>query len=148
MPTTGSYSFNLAPAAVGGVVQHEDQIPVGCWAWIDRTADYEASGVKGAVRWLMIYARCPDCTYLSTLYRRRSVAEPVGHDIGKDGNGNPSALHTWQVDGATEPVGHDIDKGGNVNPSVLHTWQVDGVEQCGFHTQPTRLLDFMDLRSP
>lgn len=119
MPTTGAYEFKLAPKAVSGVVKDENDIAVGEWAWIDRTADYEAGGVKESCRWLMIYARCPDCKELCTLYRRR---------------------------GAGEVKGHDIDKNGNVSPSVLHTWQVNGVEQCGFHTMPTRLLGFVDLR--
>lgn len=119
MPTTGAYEFKPAAAAVKGVVEDENLIQKGEWAWIDRTADYEGSGAKEAGRRLMIYARCPDCGELSTLYRRR---------------------------GAGEPKGHDIDGAGNITPSVQHTWQVNGVEQCGFHTQPTRLLGFVDLR--
>ena len=42
--------------------------------------------------------------------------------------------------------GHTIDAQGNVRPSVAHNYTVGGVNQCGFHTQPTRLLSFVDLR--
>jgi hypothetical protein len=119
MPTTGSYEFKVAPAAVDGLIQDENHIGKGEWAWIDRTAEFENAGVKDTCRWLMIYARCPDCGFLCTVYRKR---------------------------GAGEAKGHDIDATGNISPSVLHTWQVDGVEQCGFHTQPTKLLGFVDRR--
>lgn len=73
----------------------------------------------GMPGWLMIYACCPDCKQPLTLYRRR---------------------------GAGEMAGHDIDAQGNISPSVLHSWPVNGVEQCGFHTQPTKLLGFKDKR--
>jgi hypothetical protein len=43
--------------------------------------------------------------------------------------------------------GHTIDSDGNVTPSVLHSWTYAGVERCGFHTQPTKLLGFVDLRN-
>lgn len=119
MPTTGSYQFKLAVASKDGLVEDGHLLQKGEWAWVDRTADYEAGGVKETCRWLMIYACCPDCGNALTLYRKRGVKEPVGHDI---------------------------DAAGNVSPSVLHTWQVNGVEQCGFHTQPTKLLGFVDLR--
>lgn len=44
--------------------------------------------------------------------------------------------------------GHSIDAQGNVSPSVAHSWKYGDPpqERCGFHTQPTRLLDFVDLR--
>lgn len=42
--------------------------------------------------------------------------------------------------------GHNIDANGNITPSVLHGYKVAGVEKCGFHTQPTRLLNFIDRR--
>jgi len=42
--------------------------------------------------------------------------------------------------------GHNIDPAGNVSPSVSHSWQHEGVERCGFHTQPTKLVDFVDKR--
>lgn len=42
--------------------------------------------------------------------------------------------------------GHTIDAQGNVSPSVAHSWKYAGVEKCGFHTQPTKLLGFVDLR--
>jgi hypothetical protein len=48
--------------------------------------------------------------------------------------------------GEGEAKGHTIDAGGNVSPSVLHTWKSNGVEQCGFHTMPTRLQGFVDKR--
>lgn len=119
MPTAGAYEFKRAAASADGLVSDEKAIQKGEWAWIDRTADYLAAGVKETCRWLMIYARCPDCGFLCTLYRKR---------------------------GPGEAKGHDIDSQGNISPSVLHTWPVDGVEQCGFHTSPTRLLGFVDRR--
>ena len=121
MPTQGSYQFKLAPKAVDGVIKDENDIMPGEWAWIDRTADYEGPDYKGKVRWLMIYACCPDCKLPLTLYRRRGEGE------GK---------------------GHDIDAQGNVSPSVLHSFMFGDppVEQCGFHTYPTKLLGFVDLR--
>ena len=44
--------------------------------------------------------------------------------------------------------GHTIDAQGNVTPSVYHKWPYGDppVEQCGFHTQPTKLLEFVDKR--
>jgi len=44
--------------------------------------------------------------------------------------------------------GHQIDAQGNVSPSILHSWKYGDppVEKCGFHTQPTKLLDFVDHR--
>lgn len=119
MPTTGAYEFKLASIAKDGLVEDERAhlIPRGEWAWIDRTAEFAALGEPG--RFLMIYAMCPDCGELMTLYRKR---------------------------GEGEAASHKIDSDGNLYPSVLHTWQVAGVEQCGFHTQPTRLLGFVDLR--
>lgn len=121
MPTAGSYQFKLAPKAVDGVIKDENDILPGEWAWIDRTADYEVAGVKESTRWLMIYACCPDCQQPLTLWRRR---------------------------GEKEAKGHDIDKNGNIHPSVLHSWMYGDppVEKCGFHTQPTKLLGFVDLR--
>lgn len=119
MPTTGAYDFKLAAKAKEGVIDDAYDLEPGEWAWIDRTTDYEEAGVKFKDRWLMIYAGCPDCKQPMTLYRRRSQGEAKGHDI---------------------------DAKGNIRPSVLHTWPVNGVEQCGFHTQPTRLLGFVDLR--
>jgi len=120
MPTSGAYEFKLAASAKGGLIEDELAIKPGEWAWIDRTQLYEAGGVREEnCRWLMIYACCPDCKQLMTLYRRRA---------------------------ATEPQGHSIDAQGNLHPSVGHSWRVAGVEQCGFHTMPTRLLGFIDLR--
>lgn len=81
----------------------------------------DRSGDVGQPGWLMIYACCPDCGEPLTLYRRR---------------------------GESEPAGHSIDAQGNVHPSVLHSYIVGGVEQCGFHTMPTRLLGFVDRRGP
>lgn len=43
--------------------------------------------------------------------------------------------------------GHKIDAEGNITPSVAHSWKYAGVERCGFHTQPTTLLGFIDLRA-
>lgn len=44
--------------------------------------------------------------------------------------------------------GHTIDAQGNVSPSVYHKWPYGDppVEQCGFHTQPTKLFGFIDKR--
>lgn len=67
---------------------------------------------------LAIYCCCPDCGLLMTLWRR------FGMDV----------------------KGHTIDADGNISPSVLHSYVVEGVEKCGFHTQPTKLLGFIDLR--
>jgi len=67
-------------------------------------------------RWLILYVRCPDCGCLGTLWFQRG-----------DKNGR----------------GHDIDSAGNVNPSVQETCQHT---ECGFHTQPTKLLGFVELR--
>lgn len=120
MPTTGYYEFKLAAEAKGGVIEDECDMLPGEWAWIDRTTDYEGPDYKGKVRWLMIYACCPDCKLPLTLYRRR---------------------------GDGEPKGHDIDSQGNISPSVLHSWVCEGVEKCGFHTMPTKLLGFVDLRT-
>jgi hypothetical protein len=119
MPKSGAYEFRLASIAKDGLVADENAhlIPPGEWAWIDRTAEFASLGKFE--RFLMIYAMCPDCGQLMTLYRKR---------------------------GEGEPEGHKIDSEGNVHPSVLHTWKMNGVEQCGFHTQPTKLLGFVDLR--
>lgn len=70
-------------------------------------------------KFLCIYMTCPDCNGLAS----------VGHKRGD---------RPWQ--------GHAIDAQGNISPSVLHTWQIAGVEQCGFHTQPTKLAGFVDRR--
>ena len=112
MPTSGAYEFKLAGSAKDGLVKDENTIQKGEWGWIDRT---------GKTCWLMIFARCPDCGELMTLYRKR---------------------------GDKEAQGHDIDAQGNISPSVLHSWMYGNppVERCGFHTQPTRLLGFTDKR--
>ena len=107
MPRTGAYEFKAVDGAHDGVVQDENQIGPGCWAWVDRV---------GESRWLFLYARCPDCGCLGTLWFRRG---------DKDGRG------------------HDIDAAGNVSPSVQEACQHT---ECGFHTQPTRLLGFVDHR--
>lgn len=122
MPTTGSYKFKLAAKAVNGIIRDAIYLEPGEWAWIDRTPDYRDAGGDPNYRWLMIYARCPDCGEPMTLYRKR---------------------------GDGEAKGHEIDKDGNISPSVLHSWLYGDppVERCGFHTQPTKLLGFMDLRS-
>lgn len=119
MPTQWAYAFKLAAAAKDGLVEDGHLLKPGEWAWVDRTIDYTPDGIKEKTRWLMIYACCPDCKLPMTLFRRR---------------------------GKTEPAGHTIDKDGNIKPSVLHSYKIEGVEQCGFHTQPTKLLGFIDLR--
>lgn len=121
MPTTGSYEFKLAAKAVNGIIADESEIAVGEWAWIDRTVDWTEDGVKHEKRHLLIYARDPDCKELCTLWRRLS---------------------------GDQEHGHTIDAQGNISPSVLHHWPYGDPQQerCGFHTQPTRLLGFVDLR--
>lgn len=69
---------------------------------------------------LMLIACCPDCKHLMTIFRQFAD--------------NP-------------PDGHTIDANGMVKPSILHKYPVDGVETCGFHSSPTKLLSFVDLRS-
>jgi hypothetical protein len=66
---------------------------------------------------LCLFNRCPDCHHLATLWQ----------------NGK----------------GHTIDLEGNISPSVLHSvlWGDPPKQICGFHTQPTKLLGFKDLRS-
>ena len=118
MPTTGSYSFRRALlAGPNGLIANENDIAVGEWAWIDYT-DRVASEV--GKKYLLILMRDPDCKMLATLWRR------FGDEVH----------------------GHDIDGQGNIHPSVLHNWPYGDppVEHCGFHTQPTKLLDFVDLR--
>lgn len=121
MTVNGAFEFRLAAKAVGGVVADENDIAVGEWAWIDRTTEWEEASVKQRKRYLLIYLRDPDCKTLCTLWRRFG-------------------------DGA--PQGHEIDAKGNVTPSVLHNWPYGDppVERCGFHSQPTKLLNFVDLR--
>jgi hypothetical protein len=74
----------------------------------------------GDKRRLFLYLRDPDCKTLATLYFQEG---DVSH-------------------------GHTIDVAGNVMPSVHHRWPYGNPpqERCGFHTQPTKLLDFVDLR--
>lgn len=121
MPTDGPYQFKRAAKSVDGVVADENDIAVGEWAWIDRTTELEQDGAKAAKRTILIYLRDPDCKTLCTL---------------------------WYRFGDGKPIGHDIDGQGNVWPSVHHKWPYGDppVEQCGFHTHPTKLLDFVDLR--
>lgn len=70
-------------------------------------------------RFLTIYMTCPDCKGLASLGYKRGDKP-------------------WH--------GHGIDADGNITPSVLHSYKMDGVEQCGFHTQPTKLIGFKDRR--
>lgn len=122
MPVNGAYDFRRAQKAdVRGVVLDEKDIDVGEWAWLDRTSEFVADGVPQEKKFLLIYLRDPDCKTLCTLWRRF---------------------------GNSEPVGHAIDAQGNVHPSILHNWPYGDPprENCGFHSMPTRLLDFVDLR--
>lgn len=109
MPTTGAYEFKLTVKAKEGVIDDENLIDRGCWAWIDRTTKER--------RWLSIYLRCPDCGILATLWR----------SFGDKSHG------------------HQIDAQGNISPSVGCPHVIDG-KPCGFHTQPTRLISFVDRR--
>lgn len=115
MSTTGAFEFKLSPAAKGGVVEDENVIGRGKWAWIDRTQEWGSIDPQTTVRrrWLMVYARCLDCGLLCTLWR---IGQRPGHN-------------------------HEIDCQGNLSPSVECPH-----EGCKFHTQPTRLLNFIDLR--
>lgn len=74
----------------------------------------------GDPEFLMLLLRDPDCRMLATIWRR------FGSDV----------------------KGHQIDAQGNVHPSILHTWLYGDppAERCGFHSMPTRLLDFTDIR--
>lgn len=111
MPTSGAYEFKLAPAAKEGLIEDEMKIEIGEWAWVEKEISKDRP-------WKAIYAKCPDCRHLMTLWR----------GFGSDRKG------------------HVIDGSGNVSPSVLHSYVVGGMEQCGFHTMPTKLLDFIDRR--
>jgi hypothetical protein len=76
--------------------------------------------VGGGGKYLLMLIRDPDCKTLSTLWR-----------------------------GFKDQVyGHNIAASGIVSPSILHNWPFGDPpkELCGFHTQPTKLLDFIDLR--
>jgi len=108
MSTTGAFTFQLAPSAKEGIVEDENTIGRGEWGWIDRTGDFGDSK-----KHLMIYARCPDCGILSTLWREGS---PPGHS-------------------------HEIGATGLVSPSIQCPHQ-----GCGFHTQPSTLAGFVELR--
>lgn len=68
---------------------------------------------------LAVYCCCPDCGLLMTIWRRFG----------------------------TDAKGHTIDAAGNVSPSILHNYPVDGKNACGFHSIPTRLIGFVDLRT-
>lgn len=122
MPVNGPYNFKRAAKAnAQGVVLKDEDIGVGEWAWIDRTQEWEDAGAKQSKRHLLIYLRDPDCKELCTVWRRF---------------------------GDGKPQGHDIDGQGNVTPSVLHNWPFGDPpqERCGFHSIPTKLLDFVDIR--
>lgn len=118
MTTVGPYSFTRAAAAdPQGLIQDENRILPGEWAWIDRAQDWSDGKGDSSRRWLMIYARCPDCLTLSTVWRLNA---PAGHS-------------------------HDLDPQGHLTPSVECPHQPNGAP-CGFHTHPTTLRDFVDLR--
>lgn len=118
MPTTGSFVFSRALTADShGIIQDPNTITKGEWAWIDRTTDWSDEEGRGSRRWLMIYARCPDCGFLSTLWR---IGAPSGRD-------------------------HQVGPDGTLHPSVECTHVIEG-KKCGFHTQPTRLGGFVDIR--
>lgn len=110
MPTSGAYDFKLSPKAVGGVIEDELGMFPGEWAW-------HKQDVNG-MTFLAVYACCPDCGFLMTLWRRYGA----------------------------EVKGHTLNEHGHLHPSVLHSYKESGVEKCGFHTMPTRLLGFIDLR--
>lgn len=74
--------------------------------------------LDGNPTFLAIYACCPDCKLPMTI---------------------------WRTFGG-EMRGHAISQSGDVSPSVLHSYKVGNEEKCGFHTHPTKLLNFVDRR--
>jgi hypothetical protein len=121
MPVNGAYNFKRAAKGdATGLVTDENHIGIGEWAWIKFRIECGENGVSDEKDYLLIYLRDPDCRELSTLWRRFGTAVK----------------------------GHTIDGQGNVSPSVLHNFPYGDppVERCGFHSIPTKLLDFVDLR--
>jgi len=119
VPTTGAYSFRRAQkAGPDGIIENENDIAIGEWAWNRRSIQIAEPGDEKL--YLLLLLRDPDCKELATLWRR------FGSDVH----------------------GHDIDGQGNVTPSVWHRFPYGDppIERCGFHTQPTKLLDFVDVR--
>ena len=114
VPTSGAYEFKLAPCALDGFAEDEMKIAPGEWAW-------HLQKIEEHPDFLAVYACCPDCGLLMTLWRQ------FGAQI----------------------TGHKIDAQGNISPSVLHSYMYGDppVEKCGFHTIPTKLLDFCDKRN-
>lgn len=122
MPVNGPYDFRrAAKAGPDGIVEDENDIDVGEWAWIRKPVEIGEGDSKKQVLYLLIYVRDPDCKTLCTVWRR----------FGSD-----------------KPHGHDVDSFGHVTPSVLHNWPYGDppTERCGFHSIPTRLLGFVDVR--
>lgn len=121
MPTSGAYAFKRAlKADAQGVIADENEIGVGEWAWQKRSIELGPPPDGEKKHYLLLLLRDPDCKELATLWRRFG----------------------------TEVHGHDIDGRGNVTPSVWHRFPFGDppTERCGFHTQPTVLQDFIDLR--
>lgn len=116
MPTTGAYEFKRA-AKADEKGMIADENDIAVGEWA--WVDY-SERVGGGGKYLLILIRDPDCKTLGTLWR-----------------GFKDQVH-----------GHNVDSQGNVSPSVLHNWPYGDPpkEMCGFHTQPTKLLDFVDLR--
>lgn len=119
MPVNGPYQFKRAAKAdAQGVIADENEIGVDEWAWF--RISIQSNKPAAEMQHLMLLIRDPDCKELATIWRRFG----------------------------TDAKGHQIDGQGNVHPSILHTWPYGEppVERCGFHSIPTRLLDFVDVR--
>lgn len=119
MPVNGPYQFKRAVKAdPQGVIADENEIGVDEWAWVRRTIPLDTPGDEK--HYLMLLIRDPDCRELATVWRR------FGTDV----------------------QGHQIDGHGNIHPSILHTWKYgeEKREMCGFHSMPTKLIDFVDVR--
>jgi len=75
-----------------------------------------------------------------------ALALPLALGCGTSAQAVDHADGRWlTVESNATPI---FDAQGNVTPSVFHQWPYGDPprERCGFHTQPTKLLDFVDIR--
>jgi hypothetical protein len=116
MPSTGAYEFKPHNAAALIVGDVSSPDVLLPGTW----AWVDRTEELGE-RFLTIYMTCPDCKGLASLGYKRGDKP-------------------WH--------GHNIDPAGNISPSVLHSWKYGNppVEKCGFHTQPTKLVGFVERR--
>lgn len=116
MPTTGYYEFKPANPEALIIGDVDNDQKLPSGTW----AWVDRTEELGEP-FLTIYMTCPDCKGIASLGYKR-------------------ADKPWH--------GHSIDAQGNISPSVLHSWKygTEQKEQCGFHTQPTKLLGFVDRR--